>query len=119
VTNLCAGQVPNAITPYGDLFHIELHACDAGRNLMRFYQIAAVRDLFDDLIVTFNYGRIGTRGQTKTYIVPTADEAVRLVRACLKRRQSAPKRIGIAYEVRTKFDPDKWAVTTLLPIASS
>ena len=77
MTSLCAGQAPNAITAYGDLFRIELHACDAGRNLMRFYQIAAVR----------------------------------LVQACLKRRQSAPKRIGIAYEVHTKFDPDKWAVT--------
>lgn len=95
-------------TAYGDLFRIELYACDPGRNLRRFYRISAERDLFGDLIVTFNYGRIGTRGQTKTHMVPNAAEAVRLVRACLKRRQSAPKRIGIAYEVRAKFDPDQW-----------
>ncbi|MBT9100574.1 WGR domain-containing protein [Methylovulum psychrotolerans] len=79
----------------GEVFRIELQACDPARNLWRFYMIEAERDLFDDLIVRLHYGRIGTRGQTKTHIVADTAEAMRLVRACLKRRQSAPKRIGM------------------------
>jgi len=91
-----------------ETFRIELQACDASRNRLRFYRIEAQRDLFGDLIVKFNYGRIGTRGQTKVHIVTDATEGIRLVHDCLKRRKSAPKRIGIAYEVRSKFDPDNW-----------
>ena len=64
--------------------------------------------MLGDLIVRFHYGRIGTRGQTRTHLVADAEQGARLVRACLKRRQSAPKRIGIAYEIRAKFDPDNW-----------
>jgi len=75
---------------------------------LRFYRIEAQRDLFGDLIVKFNYGRIGTRGQTKVHIVTDTTEGIRLVHDNLKRRKSAPKRIGIAYEVRSKFDPDNW-----------
>lgn len=62
-------------------------------------------DLFDDLIVILNYGRFGTRGQTKTNIVPDTAAGIKLVRDCLKRRISAPKRIWVAYVVRAKFDP--------------
>ena len=92
----------------GGILRIELQACAPGRNLWRFYTIEAERDLFEDLIVKFNYGRIGTRGQTKVYIVPDAAAGIRLVRDCIKRRKSAPKRIGAAYEIRAKFDPDNW-----------
>ena len=92
-----------------DQFRIQLFACDPAKNHFRFYLIKAGRDLFDDLVVKFHYGRIGTRGQTKTHIVKDAQTASRLVRSCLRRRQSAPKRIGVAYEVKEKYDPDNWA----------
>jgi hypothetical protein len=49
--------------------------------------IEARRDLFGDLIVTLHYGRIGTRGLTKNFIVPDALAGAKLVRTCLKRRQ--------------------------------
>jgi predicted DNA-binding WGR domain protein len=71
----------------GNIFRIELQACDPARNIWRFYVIEAERDLFDDLLVTFNYGRIGTCGQTRTHIAPDAAEVVRLVRGCLKRKK--------------------------------
>ncbi|MGH8551277.1 MAG: WGR domain-containing protein [Methylococcales bacterium] len=92
-----------------DGFRIDLQACDPARNRQRFYTIEAAHDLFGDLIVTLHYGRIGTRGHTKNFIVPDAQAGAKLVRACLKRRQSAPKRVGVAYEVLAKFDPDNWA----------
>jgi predicted DNA-binding WGR domain protein len=93
----------------GKLFHIELQARDPERNRWRFYRIEAGRDLFGDWVVRLTYGRIGARGQTKTQVAPDAAAAAKLVRACLRRRQSAPRRIGVAYEVRAKFDPHRWA----------
>jgi predicted DNA-binding WGR domain protein len=90
-------------------FHIILEASNPERHHWRFYRIEAGRDLFGDYVVTLTYGRIGARGQTKTHVVPDAEAGKKLVRATLKRRQSAPKRIGIAYQVREKFDPEGWA----------
>jgi predicted DNA-binding WGR domain protein len=92
----------------GELFHIELQARDPSRNCWRFYRIEAGRDLFGDLVVRFHYGRIGGKGQTRTHTAPDAEAAAQLVRACLKRRQSSPKRVGVAYGVKEKFDPDNW-----------
>ncbi|MGJ0486625.1 MAG: hypothetical protein ACR65R_19110 [Methylomicrobium sp.] len=39
-------------------------------------------------------------------IVDNEDEALQYVQKALKRRQSAPKRIGVGYEVRATFDLD-------------
>lgn len=43
------------------------------------------------------YGRIGTRGRSKTYPCSSQDEALKRVKVILKRRLSAPKRIGVHY----------------------
>jgi predicted DNA-binding WGR domain protein len=91
-----------------EAFRIELQACDPARNHRRYYLIDVGRDLFGDLTVRFHYGWIGSRGRTKTQVVPDATEAAKLVRRCLRRRQSAPKRIGVAYQVRAKYDPAEW-----------
>jgi len=64
--------------------------------------------LFGDLVVRIHYGRIGGQGQTKTHVVPDTAAGAQFVRSCLQRRQSAPKRIGVAYQVREIFDPDDW-----------
>jgi len=93
----------------GAAFRIELHATDTVRNRWRFYRIEAGRDLFGDYVVILSFGRIGAKGQSKTHVVADAAAGKEFVRACLKRRQSAPRRIGIAYQVREKFDPDGWA----------
>ena len=91
-----------------DQFRIQLLACDPEKNHFRFYTIDAGRDLLDDLVVKFNYGRIGTRGTIKTKIAPNVQTASKMIKACLRRRQSAPKRIGVAYQVQEKYDPDNW-----------
>jgi predicted DNA-binding WGR domain protein len=90
------------------LFHIELRACAPSRNHWRFYRIEAGWDLFGDLVVRVHYGRIGSQGQSKTHVVPDMAAGAQLVRTCLQRRQSAPQRIGVAYQVREQFDPDGW-----------
>lgn len=79
-------------------FSIRLEARDPERNIWRSYRIAAGQDLFGDWIVQLTYGRIGARGHTKTVAVPDETAARRYVRRCLRKRETAPKRIGVAYK---------------------
>jgi hypothetical protein len=57
--------------------------------------------------VETTYGRIGAKGRTIVTVVSNEDEALKYVQKSLKRRQSAPKRIGIAYKVRTTLDSEQ------------
>jgi predicted DNA-binding WGR domain protein len=78
---------------------IALEARSPARRCFRAYEIAAGVDLFGAWRVDMSYGRIGTRGRTKTRSFPTAAAAQAQVVACLKRRASAPRRIGVGYQV--------------------
>ncbi|MFZ2168472.1 MAG: WGR domain-containing protein [Methylococcaceae bacterium] len=78
---------------------IQLEARDPERNIWRSYAITAGQDLFGDWIVAMSSGRIGAKGRTKTAAFPNETETRRYVRQCLKKRESAPKRIGIGYKV--------------------
>jgi hypothetical protein len=46
-----------------------------------------------------NYVLIGSRGTTKTVLLSDEESVRRYVRQCLKKRESASKRIGIDYKV--------------------
>jgi len=81
-------------------FAIHLEARDPARNIWRSYGITAGQDLFGDWIVAMNYGRIGSRGTTKTVLLSDEEATRRYVRQCLKKRENAPKRIGIDYKVK-------------------
>jgi len=81
-------------------FAIHLEACDPARNIWRSYSITAGQDLFEDWIVAMNYGRIGSRGTTKTVLLYDEAETRRYVQKCLKKRENATKRIGIDYKVK-------------------
>ena len=81
-------------------FAIHLEACDPARNIWRSYSITAGQDLFGDWIVAMNYGRIGSRGTTKTVLLSDEVKTRRYVQQCLKKRENAPKRIGIDYKVK-------------------
>ena len=80
-------------------FAIHLEARDPSRNIWRAYSITGGQDLFGDWIVVLSYGRIGAKGQTKTVMLPNEEATRRYVRQCLKKRENAPKRIGIGYTV--------------------
>jgi predicted DNA-binding WGR domain protein len=84
-----------------------LEAKDASRNIYRAYSIAYGQDLFGNWIVETTYGRIGGKGRTLVTIVNNEDEALQYVQKALKRRQSSPKRIGVAYKIRTTLDSDQ------------
>jgi hypothetical protein len=82
-------------------FAILLEACDPERNRWRSYHIAAGQDLFGDWVVVLTYGRIASKGRTKTIPMPDEATAHRYMQSCLRKRESAPKRIGIGYKVKS------------------
>ena len=90
-------------------FSTLLHACDPARNHWRAYRVEAGQDLFGDWLVEVTFGRIGPGGRTVQYLASNEDGARKLTRACLHRRTSAPRRIGVAYRELSRFDPNGWA----------
>lgn len=74
-----------------------LEAVCGERNIARRYTVALSRDLFGASIVEFAWGRIGTRGQGRAVSFASEDEASRFAHQLLRRRASAPKRIGVPY----------------------
>ncbi len=81
-------------------FSILLEASDPERNCWRSYRITAGQDLFGDWVVELTYGRIGAKGHTKVVTVDDETAARRYVQSCLRKRETAPKRIGVDYKVR-------------------
>jgi hypothetical protein len=67
--------------------------------------------LLGDWSVDIRFGRIGGAGRLLRKIVATETDARRLVATCLRRRASAPKRIGLPYRVRELRDPEGWVAT--------
>lgn len=74
-----------------------LEAVCGERNIARRYTVALSRDLFGASIVEFAWGRIGSRGQGRAVSFASEDEGSRFARQLLRRRASAPKRIGVPY----------------------
>lgn len=89
-------------------FCIELEARAPERNCLRSWQATIERDLLGDWLVEFRWGRIGTCGQHRRHATSSRDEAVARVRQSLKRRLSAPRRIGTVYQCRSLHDPEGW-----------
>lgn len=86
-------------------FHIKLEARNPEKGNFRSYKINAEKDLLGHWSIDVTYGRIGKRGRTVTYSSPTEDEAKRIIRHCLQRRSSAPKRFGVPYSILELRDP--------------
>ena len=66
---------------------------------LRAYEVTLSADLFGAWIVERTYGRIGRPGRSKIRSFATWEDARADLRACLSRRATAPRRIGVAYEV--------------------
>ena len=93
--------------------HLLLQAKAPEKNLFRSYHIAAGQNLFGDWIVELTYGRIGAKGRTQTLLAADEAEARQLVKRCLKRRRTAPKRHGVPYQlVELKGD---WPLEEIFP----
>lgn len=81
-----------------------LEARDPSIGRFRVYLLEAETDLLGDWLVDVTYGRIGTRGRRIRHVVANEDEARMLARESLRRRASAKRRIGVAYQFRQLSD---------------
>jgi len=90
-------------------FRIILEARNPARRCCRHYRVEAGTDLFGSWVVEISYGRIGTAGRSRSYVVRDEEEARHLATSILKRRASAPRRVAVAYRVREIVDPQGWA----------
>ena len=71
--------------------------------------LSGVRDdLFGAWLVDMSYGRIGTIGRSKIRSFATIEDTQDQVRACLRKRATAPRRIGGAYHVRRVDRNEGW-----------
>jgi hypothetical protein len=96
-----------------NLLTVAFEAHNAELNHHRRYQITVGRDLLNDWTVAICYGRSGQGGQEKRFASPKADEVRAIIRDRLRRRLSAPKRIGCHYRLTTLnsasgFDASAW-----------
>jgi predicted DNA-binding WGR domain protein len=96
-----------------NLLTVALEARHTARNHQRRYEITVGRDLFDDWSVVIRYGRIGQGGREERFAGPQADELMAVVRERLRRRLSAPRRIGVPYRLAVLslapgFDAAAW-----------
>lgn len=96
-----------------NLLIVSLEAHHAERNHHRRYEAAVGRDLFGDWTVTIRYGRIGQGGHEIRYAASEPDAMRAILRDRLRRRLSAPRRIGCAYRLAAfsaaaGFDATSW-----------
>lgn len=80
-----------------DRIAISLAARDPARNIHRAWSIAAGPDLFGVWLVETSYGRIGCPGRLVARSVAGEAEARAFVVQALRRRATAPRRLGVAY----------------------
>jgi predicted DNA-binding WGR domain protein len=79
------------------LQHVRLVAKDPARTILRQWQIEPSIDLFGHWTIRVTFGRIGQNGQTFLKSFDSEDLAARYYRAALRRRATAPRRIGVSY----------------------
>lgn len=89
-------------------FEITLHARNQATRCARSYRITAGPHLFGRWLVAITYGRIGATGRALNVCATDEADARNIVRRRLKRRTTAPKRIGVPYKVLERYDPDQW-----------
>jgi predicted DNA-binding WGR domain protein len=87
-------------------FILELEAENPERNHFRFYRLDVQKDLFNFWMLTTIHGRIGASGTTRKFAFKNKEEVRQKINDILKRRESAPKRIGTRYNTKEKYDPD-------------
>jgi predicted DNA-binding WGR domain protein len=78
---------------------IRLEAVAPQLGIFRFYELAIERDLFDLQVLRIRNGRIGRPGQSRVVATGSEADLMKEVSRRLKRRSTAPKRIGAEYKV--------------------
>jgi len=100
-----------------DLLTIALEAHSDERNHHRRYEASVGRDLFGHWVVTVRYGRVGGPLRELRFGSADADEARSIVHDRLRRRLSAPRRIGCGYGIRELSVPSEMSAGEWFPAA--
>ncbi len=98
-----------------NLLELCLEAHNPIANHHRRYAVCVGKDLFGEWTVIFRYGRTGRGGQEVRY--GSADPAFlrSLIRKSLRRRLSAPRRIGCQYALTRLCATEKAVLDAWLP----
>ncbi len=96
-----------------NLMTVAFEAHNQRENHHRRYQITVGLDLLDDWTVAICYGRTGQSGREMRFASPKPEEMMAVIRDRLRRRLSAPKRIGCSYRLAAfnaapGFDAVSW-----------
>ena len=96
-----------------NLLSVAFEAHNAEKNHHRRYEVMVGRDLLDEWTVAIRYGRTGQSGRELRFASPQPDELRAVIRDRLRRRLSAPKRIGCPYRLAAfstapGFDTQAW-----------
>jgi hypothetical protein len=96
-----------------NLLTIAFEAHHSERNHHRRHQVTVGCDLLDDWTVAICYGRADQEGRELHCASPKPDDMKAVIRDRLRRRPSAPKRIGFAYRLSAftaapGFDTSAW-----------
>lgn len=83
-----------------NLLCVIFEAHNGERNHHRRYEIRLGRDLFGEWTVAFRFGRTGRGGQEVRLSGADVQQLRKVIRANLRRRLSAPRRIGCAYRLK-------------------
>ena len=89
-------------------FSALLEARDPALGRYRSYRLEAGTDLFGVWLVEITFGRIGSPGRCLRYVASDEAEARTLVQRSLRRRATAPRRVGVPYRFRELIDPWQW-----------
>lgn len=100
------------------LFACDLEARLPASNLARAYHVVVFRDLFGMFVVEVTFGRIGTPGRSLRYAVDEIGAVRPRLRQVLRRRLTAPRRLGTAYRCRSLHDPEGWLAEDGLVLAA-
>jgi hypothetical protein len=98
-----------------NLLTVAFEAHSREENHHRRYQITVGRDLLDYWTVAICYGRTGQGGREIRFASPKPEEMRAVIRDRLRRRLSAPKRIGCPYRLTTLSSAPGFDASTWLP----
>lgn len=82
-----------------NLLTLSLEAHNNQENHHRRYEIMVGRDLLDDWTLCIRYGRTGQYGTQLRFAATEPEELRVIIRERLRRRLSAPRRIGCPYRL--------------------
>lgn len=98
-----------------NLLAVTFEAHHDERNHHRRYEIRVGRDLFGEWTVALRYGRTGRGGQEVRHSATDSEQLRKVILDSLRRRLSAPRRIGCAYRLKELSAADGVDVGFWLP----